>query len=149
MIIAIIIGIILLLIDILFKTLSIKKFKIEEKKLLKEHIVFTYVENSGAMFGIFDRKPILVKIISSICLIGIIALFIIFYQYLNYFIIKLGFMILCAGAISNESDRIIRGHVIDFIYFKIGKRNTYVFNFGDFYIFIGIILVIIGGIIYE
>ena len=58
-------------------------------------------------------------------------------------------MILCAGAISNVSDRIIRGHVIDFIYFKIGKRNTYVFNFGDFYIFIGIILVIIGGIIYE
>lgn len=149
MIILAIIGLILVIIDQILKHISLKKFKLEEKEILNKHIVFTYLENDGAMFGLFKNKKILVLIISLLCLAAIILLFIFYIYPLDSILINTGITLLLAGALSNIIDRIFRSHVIDFIYFQTKKRKSYVFNFGDFYIFIGIIIIIIGEIIYE
>lgn len=108
--------------------------------VIPNFIQLTYVENTGAAFGMFSGQ---------ILLIGVDIFLIIFIVKLllnkkNELVegTKLGLSMILAGGIANLIDRIFRGHVIDYI--DISKVFDYpVFNFADICIVIGVILVII------
>lgn len=92
------------------------------------------VHNTGAIWGFFQNSNMAFIWISFIA-IGLLL----------YFHDKFSeksspfYILLLTGIIGNLIDRIFRGHVIDFINFKIWP----VFNFADVFIVIGIIGIVI------
>ena len=149
-IVGIIITLLVILIDQLLKLVAIKKFKDNsEKCILGDHIIFTYLENEGAMLGIFSKHKIVIYIASIVAIVlTIILLFIPLYTRASFNFTHAFTSVFLGGAIGNFTDRIIRGKVIDFVYFRIGKHRSAVFNFADGCIFIGVIGILVGVIIY-
>ncbi|MCS7163989.1 MAG: signal peptidase II [Thermodesulfovibrio sp.] len=94
-----------------------------------------YVENKGSAFGMF-------KFLGSefFIFIAIIVTFFLIYMYLkdskNWFI----YSIIFAGALGNTIDRVVYGHVVDFIDLYIGKFHWPAFNVADSAITVGLIL---------
>ena len=92
---------------------------------------FQYVTNTGAGFSIFTNQNTLLIYLSLIILGGLIF----YYKQLS----RLGVWLMITGLVSNLFDRIIFGHVIDFIDFKFWP----VFNGADILICLGALLLII------
>ena len=89
---------------------------------------FTYLENTGTMFGLFQNNNWFFVLFS---IIAIVAL----YYYREEFKDQpLFLMFIISGIIGNFIDRLFRGYVIDFINFKIWP----VFNLADTYLVIGV-----------
>ncbi len=109
--------------------------------IIDKILELTYVENRGAAFGMLKGQRIF-----------FIFLAIIFFLFMGFIIAKLpyekkflklniAFAFIFAGAIGNTVDRIIRGYVIDFIYFKV--IDFPVFNVADVYITVATLFVVI------
>ena len=58
-------------------------------------------------------------------------------------IVLVAYSLVIGGSLGNLIDRIIRGHVIDFIDVKIFGCNFPIFNIADTFIVIGVFLLII------
>lgn len=106
------------------------------KKIIPKFFSLTYVQNKGALGGMFSGMTFLF-IISSF-----IALYLIFKYRLKdkYF---LGTILIISGIIGNLIDRIFRGYVIDFLDFKIFGYSYPVFNLADSFLVIGVFLILI------
>ena len=72
---------------------------------------------------------------------------IILWNYQKKFVINtkniMAFSLLFSGITGNLFDRIIYGHVIDFLDFTIFGYNYPVFNFADVFIVLGVILIVV------
>lgn len=96
--------------------------------------------NKGAMMGLFSDLPPVLRIV-SLSTGGAFLLFsFVIFQYLiptRSMSLRLGMCILIGGILGNVIDRIVWGHVVDFII--IGNRNlsTGVFNIADFVQWLG------------
>jgi signal peptidase II len=53
---------------------------------------------------------------------------------------RCGIALMIGGALGNLADRIIYGHVVDFIDFHIGHWHWYTFNLADAFITVGAIM---------
>lgn len=105
------------------------------------HILqITYVENTGAAFGFFSARIILIGL--DILIIYAILKIILNKKYKLEENIKLGLSLILAGGIGNLIDRIFRGYVIDYIDIS-NLFNFAVFNIADICIVIGVLLVFI------
>ena len=100
-----------------------------------------HIHNYGISFGLFSN--ILPSYLFVI--IGIFLTFFIFYMYLksNQIYEKWGFIIIISGALSNISDRLLNGFVLDFLYFHYKDFYWPAFNFADIYITIGLCMIIL------
>ena len=128
-----------LLIDQITKILA--HLYLNDIEIIKNFFNLTYVENTGAAWGILDNNRIIL-----IC-VSIIALLIV-NKYINteVSINKLSIVsygLVLGGIFGNLLDRIFRGFVIDFLNFNIFGYNFPVFNIADSLIVIGIILMFI------
>ena len=94
----------------------------------------TTVINTGAAFGILKGFNI------PLFIINLIALIICIFYYFKEKNLKLPLIFLISGIIGNSIDRIIFGHVRDFI--DIGIFNFPIFNLADSYNVVGVILLI-------
>ena len=117
---------------------------IGEKLVIPGVLRFTYVENDGAMMGLFVGKAQVMMWITVVIIAVLLVL-------LMMKKIKFGFNYCClvaiiAGGIGNLIDRFRLGFVIDYIDVLFVK--FYVFNFADCLITVGAFL-IIGYQIYE
>ena len=95
---------------------------------------FHTVENTGAGFSILQNSNTLLLGISVI----IVALLLLFwkkFETVEQFFITF----VVGGAIGNILDRILHGHVIDFLDFKVWP----IFNIADSFIFIGVFCLIV------
>ena len=54
----------------------------------------------------------------------------------------IAFGLIVGGAIGNIVDRIVQGHVVDFLLLHLGDRDLFIFNLADFALTIGPILLI-------
>lgn len=135
-------ALILLITDILSKNIaSIYLNKQAPIVLIKGILEFVYVENRGVAFGLFYGKKIPILIIS---LFAVVIIFIFIKKIKNekkYIPLSLASGAILAGAIGNIFDRIFRGYVVDFIYFK--PIDFPVFNFADICISLGCFFIII------
>lgn len=127
----IIISIILAIIDQITKYIIVKNmtpYK-DEISLIGDALVLRYIKNSGAAWGSFASKTLILTILS----LFLIALLI--YLYHNIIDIsqmaplRLCMIFIIGGAIGNLIDRIRLGYVVDFIYIKL--INFPIFNFAD------------------
>lgn len=143
---AFIIGIIVIIIDQLTKSMAIKYLKSTNGKvIIEDFFQFHYVENYGAAFGILQNKKIFF-IIVTLTIVSLICVFLIRYsKNINVFL-KIALGLLLGGAIGNFIDRIRLGYVVDFISVRLIRKYDFpVFNVADIAIVIatGILILII------
>ena len=121
---------VLFLIDIYSKFLAEKKLKYHPKYYLGGKIQLYYVRNFGIAFNKLNHKKKFILICNFLLLVYLGYLFV--FSLLG----RTGLALVLAGGMGNTFNRMARGYVIDFLYFSI--KGFPVFNLADFYIFIGI-----------
>jgi signal peptidase II len=80
-----------------------------------------HVQNTGASFGIFTGHTLLIIIavfIEMILILGIVYLFHKRWAFMDSMLMRVGAGLIFGGAIGNQIDRLMMGHVTDFIDFK-------------------------------
>lgn len=121
-----------IIIDQITKFLIRNYFAVNQILFILDHMLyFTYLQNTGAGFGIF-KNSIAVLIWISVIVIGVVLYF---YDKIP----KLASALILGGTIGNLIDRIFLGYVVDFIDFRIWPA----FNVADSCLFIGVILLAI------
>ena len=131
----------LILIDQIIKVLVLKFLApIGTVTLVEGILSLTYLENTGAAFGIWNNRWMLVGV--NILIILTIAKLLLSKKYEFTKPIKFAYALILAGGMTNLMDRIFRGFVIDYI--DINELFYYpVFNFADICIVLGIVIVMI------
>jgi len=133
----IVLGILLLILIDQISKLIISKYLVNSNFILiPKFLMFTYIKNFGAAFGILEGKRIFFIIITVIVS-----------SYLIYELIKskekfntLSLVLIISGILGNFIDRVVFGYVRDFISFGIFNP---VFNLADSFIVIGVIIYVI------
>jgi signal peptidase II len=110
-----------------------------------------HVENPGAAFGLFAESPsharLLLLIVFSLLALGIVGVLL----WKNSHIVSAtgtALSLILGGALGNLWDRVISGHVTDFLEFHAGSYYWPSFNVADSAIVIGAIL-LVGDIIFA
>jgi len=113
----------------------------ESIHLIDNVLSLTYVENRGSAFGMMQGQFILFYIITALLLAVVVFVFIKTPCTKRYIPIFSVLIILTSGAIGNCIDRVLRGYVIDMIYFE--PIDFPVFNVADIYVTIACVLLVI------
>ena len=149
---------ILIVIAIVFAETKIKSFmeenlkQGENKEILKGKIVLRKYYNPGMMLNFFEHKKEMVKTVSSVFLGFLLLLFAILLPKKGNRLFKLGLALVLGGAISNVSDRINKGHVVDYFSFnckRFPKLKKIIFNLSDIFVFIGSTFIALAGFISD
>lgn len=135
--------------DLLIKHLiNRKKDDFQPKEVFGGFATVTRFKNKGAMLGFLKNKGRLLLAVTLIC-IGFLAgiLTAVCGQKGNP-LLKSGLTLLIGGAASNAYERFTKGEVTDYIRFNAGpeKFKKIIFNIGDFFIFAGSVLTVIGAV---
>ena len=91
-----------------------------------------YLENRGAAFGILQDKQILFLLITVAVAVLLTYISIRIPEERKYTPLRICYVLLMAGAFGNLIDRVARGYVVDFFYFKV--INFPIFNVADIYV---------------
>ena len=100
--------------------------------LVKGIFELYYLENRGSAFGLMQGKRFFFIVMALIVLIIIPY---IYYQIPlspRFVLLRLDAVLFLAGAVGNAIDRVVRGYVIDFLYFSL--IDFPVFNVADIYV---------------
>jgi len=105
----------------------------------------THVENPGAAFGLFsDASPTLT--IAMLVVFSVVALLVIglllWKNSLAMNMTGVGLSLILGGAIGNLWDRLLTGHVVDFLDFFVDGYHWPAFNVADSAIVIGAVMLI-------
>jgi signal peptidase II len=111
--------------------------------LIPDFFSFTYAENRGIAFGLEPAPPALLLLFTM--LISAAVLWYVLRSSNRTILFLLPFSLILGGGIGNMIDRMVRGYVVDFIYFNLYNGyvgSTYValwpiFNIADSAITIG------------
>ena len=114
--------------------------------IIDNFFILTYVQNRGVAFGLFQGKIDIVSILALVA-IGLIL----FYFCKNFkkisFLERIAYTMIFSGAVGNMIDRLFRGFVVDMLDFR--GIWSFIFNFADVWINIGVILIIIEHLIFN
>lgn len=118
-------------------------------ELIKDWLYLTYVENSGAAWGLLSGKRGFFIIFTLLVFGGLIYILTSKKYQLNK-IYKLSLALILSGGLGNFIDRLRMGYVVDFIFSPLnGIYNFPVFNVADIFITIGSGLLIIYMLFFE
>ncbi|AJD25907.1 signal peptidase II [Clostridium botulinum] len=110
--------------------------------VIKNIFSFSYLENRGAAFGIFQNRLIFLSLITAIVILGVVY-FIVKYKPTSK-LLKISLSLIISGAIGNLIDRIYYKFVVDFI--MLHYKDVYyfpTFNIADMLVVIGTVLLAI------
>lgn len=140
MILSIIILIAASFLDQITKWLAVLFLKeIDTLPLIKNVLHLTYLENTGAAFGILKNNRWIFLVVSAVAIVALLFYLAKFRPKNKWLLVGLSFIV--GGGIGNMIDRLLLGYVIDFIDFRL--INFAVFNVADAFVCIGAVLVII------
>lgn len=100
-----------------------------------------YLENRGAAFGILQDRQILFLLITVIAAVLLTYIYVRIPEEKKYTPLRICYVLLMAGAFGNMIDRVARGYVVDFFYFKL--IDFPIFNVADIYVTVTMILLIL------
>ena len=136
--------ILLVFADQISKYLIVQTLTLGETINVLPFLDFYLIFNTGIAFSFFDEggelgRWIVVLLVLSVCL------------YLVNFLISeelrkfetLALLMILSGGLGNLIDRVVWGHVIDFIHFYYENYSFYIFNLSDTFITIGVIIYIL------
>ena len=106
----------------------------------------TRIHNKGAIFGTFSQTSnTLVFVLLTAASFAALAL-VVYYFFKTPAankLMKVSLTLIMAGALGNLFDRLVRGHVIDFLDFYVGQAHWPFFNAADSCITIGACLMLV------
>ena len=106
----------------------------------------THVENRGAAFGLFSDSPSEWKV-AVLILFSLIALVVVsallWKNSHGLTVTGFGLALIMGGALGNLWDRLLDGHVVDFLDFSLGGYHWPAFNVADSAIVMGALLLVI------
>lgn len=138
---------VMLIIDQYTKFIVDTNFQITETiPIIDGFFNLTYVQNRGMAFGLFQGKLDVITILALIAVLWICYYLIKNIKELN-FLEKISYTMILAGAAGNMLDRLFRGFVIDMLDFR--GIWTFIFNFADIWVNIGVFLLIIEYIFFN
>lgn len=121
---SLILAIFIFILDQSTKLIVINKLSIGESWPVNGFFRLTHVANTGSAFGLMSGQNYLLSIVA---LLGILAILWFLLRGSSDFLVKIALGLMLAGASGNFIDRIINGHVTDFV--DIGP--WYIFNVAD------------------
>lgn len=125
-----------LLIDRLSKIWALDKLsKIDEIVIIKDIFSFSYLENRGAAFGIFQNKVLLLAIV-TLSVIGALIFYVIKFKPTSK-LFKISLALVVSGALGNLYDRVIYKYVVDFILVHYKEHYFPTFNVADMLVVVG------------
>lgn len=132
----------LTLADQLTKLLAIRRLKGQASIVLIPNVLeFSYLENRGMAFGLFQGK-IPFFVIMCLVFFGVFLYVWIKVPKNRYYLpFTAVLFILTSGALGNFIDRVCRGYVVDFIY--VSLIDFPIFNLADVYVVCGGILLLL------
>jgi signal peptidase II len=106
----------------------------------------TRIHNKGAIFGTFSQtnNKLVFALLTAASLAALS--FVVYYFFKTPSgdkLMKVALTLIAAGALGNQFDRLIRGHVIDFLDFYVGRAHWPFFNAADSCITIGACLMLV------
>lgn len=134
--------VILILLDQVTKLLALQNLKGQNPvTLIPDVFQLLYVENRGAAFGILQNRQWVFLIITVIVLAALVWALPKIPQERHFLPLTLCLCFIGAGAVGNMIDRIFRGYVVDFFYFKL--IDFPVFNVADIYVTTAAVILIV------
>lgn len=132
-----------LIIDRITKIWALKSLKINgDVVVIKDIFSFSYLENRGAAFGIFQNKVIYLAILTAV-VIGAMIYYLFKYKPSSK-LMRSSLALIISGALGNFVDRLVYKYVVDFI--LLHYKNIYefpTFNVADMLVVCGTILLAI------
>ncbi len=128
------------------------KWAIGQKIALHENVTvipgffrLTHVQNRGAAFGLFsdsasEYKVAVLVLFSLVALVVVSAL--LWKNSHRLTTTGVGLALILGGALGNLWDRILTGHVVDFLLFYLGSHQWPAFNVADTAIVVGAMLLV-------
>ena len=101
--------------------------------LIQDALHLTYVENTGASFGMLKDHRWVFMVVSTVMIFGIIIFLLLQKKIPPVLGLSMGMIL--GGGIGNMIDRVLLGYVVDFIDFRL--INFAVFNGADSFICVG------------
>jgi signal peptidase II len=95
-----------------------------------------HVGNTGAAWSLFSGRSTFLALLAAVTLLAIFA----WRRQLGLplWSVQISFGLLCGGIVGNLADRIVHGHVIDFLDFHFGSYVFPTFNLADSGICVGV-----------
>ena len=106
----------------------------EDIVVIPNFLIFTFLKNTGAAYGIFGNSTALLSVVSILFIVAFVIYDIFNHQ--NNIWYSLGIGLIISGAIGNLIDRLFLGYVRDFISIRL---FSFVFNLADLFITVGVI----------
>jgi len=136
--------ILLVFADQISKYLIVQTLTLGETINVLPFLDFYLIFNTGIAFSFFDEggelgRWILVFLVLLVCLY--LVNFLISEELRKYETLAL--LMILSGGLGNLIDRVVWGHVIDFIHFYYENYSFYIFNLADTFITIGVIIYIL------
>ena len=106
----------------------------------------TRIHNKGAIFGSFSQanNKLVFALLTAASLAALaLVIYYFFKTPAGDKLMKVALTLIMAGALGNQFDRLIRGHVIDFLDFYVGQAHWPFFNAADSCITIGACLMLV------
>lgn len=134
-----------LAVDLYTKALAVSRLAGNSFPVIDNILDFTYVENTGAAFGMLKNGNVFLIISTVIILAAVIAYLTI--KKPKAKAVKIASALIIGGALGNLYDRIFRGFVVDFI--DIRFINYPVFNIADCCVVCGAIIFAVWVIFFD
>jgi signal peptidase II len=115
----------------------------DRKEILQGKIILKKQYNRGMFLNFMEDKVEIVKKTSTILLGILLLIFTFLLPRQHNKLLKLGLSLCLGGAVSNVSDRMKRGYVVDYFSFNCKGLRSVVFNLGDMFIFLGSLIILI------
>ena len=117
----------------------------ETRALIPNWLDLTYTLNPGAAFSLFATMPSAARqaLFLVLSCIAAVVLLVLLARRGTSAALQIGFALILGGTLGNLIDRIVRGRVIDFIYFHHDSFSYPVFNIADSAITIGVATVLL------
>ncbi len=139
---------VVVVIDQWTKQLAVEYLKpITTKPLIEDVLHLTYLENSGAAFGMMKDHRWIFMATSTIAVIAITVFIVGWYQKYHDVLLFTGLALIAGGGIGNMIDRVALGYVVDFVDFRL--INFAIFNAADSFVCIGAGIIVLYVIISE
>ena len=118
----------------------------DSRTLIPGFLDLTHVQNTGAAFGLlnavdFPYKPVVMLVIAALALAAI-ALYGAQLGFQDR-LARFGLALILGGAFGNLLDRVLHGHVVDFVDVYWGDVHFWAFNVADAAISVGAVLVLL------
>ncbi|WP_173934470.1 signal peptidase II [Chelativorans sp. Marseille-P2723] len=130
------------LLDQAIKYLVENNLTLYEKVDLLPFLALLHSRNTGVAFSLFSTVSGLWLSLLSIGIVIFIAI-IAMRTNENQHFARFGFVLIIGGALGNLIDRVVRGYVVDYVWFHTPSWSFAVFNLADAFITVGAGLVIL------